>query len=223
MSGSYFTSPNFTINFQHTGLYLVAYRIFNATVPLNNTSSLDTIGKTWFGYDTSEVNTSNRKLLSLTKQALSPTSTVPMFPNQAVPDVTLIPTADSDVFVDPEGSIPPTLNDYMGSLHALVKIETRNPGTNFADLSSVDGTVGSSLQINGLPVTINDLYTPSTGVFYRVGSAIGTGAFANFSNNNVTELGSGNVAQILFTFPAYETQTQEMVDYINQITLSLTI
>lgn len=231
MINAYFNTlqnnQTFTINFGHKGLYLVAYRIFSTSGTISDGTNLSSFGNTWFAYAPAEVNTSTRyRPLSDLLRATTPNDNKPMY--TALSDVRGITAnwVSDNTLDDPEDAPAPIFSDYAGDLYIVVKVQTRNPGTPFNYLVDASDTVDAVLKINGVNVTPSSFYMPlaySDHAQYRTGSDIGSGSFSTFANDNVREMGAENVAQILFKFPRFSDQTQNMVDDFNQITLDITI
>lgn len=231
MTNAYFNTlqnnQTFTINFGHKGLYLVAYRIFSTADMISDGTNLSSFGNTWFAYAPAQVNASTRyQPLAELLKATTPSDNKPMY--TALSDIRGITAnwVSDNTLDDPEDALGPIFSDYVGDLYIVVKVQTRNPGTPFSRLVDASETVNAVLKINGSDVTPSSFYMPlaySDHAQYRTGSAIGSGSFSTFVSDNIQEMGTENVAQILFKFPRFSDQTQNMVDDFNQITLDITI
>lgn len=232
-NNTYFLSPQFTINFSSTLLYLASYSIFSSTnnyalgsdkeilnvnFPVSSISS----GAIWFGEDPmSQLNTKTTNNLRTNVLALSSSPSAN----------TLFPiTGDSTTITN--GSAPmqgitvldsnPVLTDFAGSLYAVVRVITKSPGitfTNFTD-SGLSLTLAQQSAISSM------FYGSSANITTNVASARAYLSSAatptwNYIPNisNLKSIGNYDVAEIVLSIPA-GVQSQDTLDATTSFVVS---
>lgn len=225
-TSTYFQSPQFTINFSSTLLYLSSYVIFsstngyvsnsdvlNANFSVANLSAPSFPGAIWFAEDPNcqlSAKTTSGLRTNVLALSSSSSSNVP-FPTTG--DFTTITNGSTPALGTTVTDGNPVLTDFAGSLYAVVRVVTKSSGITFSNFSD-----------NGLSMTLmqNTVSSPFYGTSSNITTSVAsiraylsstpTPAWSYISNvSNLKAIGSYDVAEIIFNIPA-GVQSQDTLD-----------